>query len=131
MSHHGAKTSNTEEFLKAVSPEYAFYTIKEKKFNRKPFFLGDSVNRMIRYSTVFSGSRNGDIVFEIYGKMIVADAEKRTREETVVYKRADGREVSRTVVSNMEAPAYLDSCALPQGAEYISGGEDMTVRTGH
>ena len=131
MSHHGAKTSNTEEFLKAVSPEYAFYTIKEKKFNRKPFFLGDSVNRMIRYSTVFSGSRNGDIVFEIYGKMIVADAEKRTREETVVYKRADGREVSRTVVSNMEAPAYLDSCALPEGAEYISGGEDMTVRTGH
>ncbi len=86
---------------------------------------------MIRYSTVFSGSRNGDIVFEIYGKMIVADAEKRTREETVVYKRADGREVSRTVVSNMEAPAYLDSCALPQGAEYISGGEDMSVRTGH
>ena len=129
MNHHGCRTSNTEAFLEEVSPSYAFYNIQEKKYNKKTYFLRDSVSRLMRRANVFSGAVNGDLTFTIRGTMIDADAQYRTRTETVTFRTADGGKETRELLFNADAPSYLDACSLPEGARDISGGSgDLTVR---
>lgn len=129
MNHHGCRTSNTEAFLEAASPSYAFYNIQEKKYNKKTYFLRDCVSRLMQRANVFSGAGNGDMTFTVRGTMIDADAQYRTRTETIRFRTADGREETRDILFNADAPSYLDACALPEGAGGISGGSsDLTIR---
>ncbi len=128
MCHHGASTSNTEEFLEAVSPDYAFYNIKEKKFNRKPYYIADTVTRMSRLCNVFSGASNGDITFSIYGGRIVPSAEKRIVEEEIVYRTGKFHRETAGLIFCEGAKEFLFPSCLPEGAVYISGGTDIDVR---
>jgi len=69
IGHHGAKDASSEEFIKAVSPEYA--VISADKDNAKGDPDSDVTERLKNNGVkIFSTYRDGDIAFESDGKKI-------------------------------------------------------------
>lgn len=67
--HHGAKDASSEEFIKAVSPEYA--VISADKNNAQGDPESDVTERLKNNGVkIFSTYRDGDIAFESDGKKI-------------------------------------------------------------
>ena len=67
--HHGAKDASSEEFIKAVSPEYAVISADKNNAQGNP--ESDVTERLKNNGVkIFSTYRDGDIAFESDGKKI-------------------------------------------------------------
>ena len=107
-NHHGAFTSNSDEFIKAVNPDYYFFNFiyyDENKNNKKIFKqidskiwqrdrVKDTINNL-RYSNGFAASYNGQIEFQIYNTgEIRAKVERNNHIESInVGKDKDGNNI--------------------------------------
>ena len=107
-NHHGAYTSNSYDFIKAVNPDYYFINFiyyVENKNNIKHFKqidskiwqrdrIKDTINNL-RYSNGFATSYNGQIEFQIYNTgEIRAKVERNNHIESInVGKDKDGNSI--------------------------------------
>lgn len=81
MSHHGLSTSNCEEFLKAISPAYAWFTSNTATPSRyMSDDVKDSVTRVEKIADTMSTRYNGTITYTCQNGRIDVRAERNTAE---------------------------------------------------
>jgi competence protein ComEC len=69
VGHHGAKTSSTGEFLKAVNPEYAVISVGANNSFGHPH--EDTIHRLLaQHSKIYRTDQQGAIVFKTNGSTI-------------------------------------------------------------
>ena len=83
VGHHGSLTSSSEEFLRAVSPEYAVISSGNGNTYRHP--RQDTLRKLADTGAeIFRTDLQGNVVFRTDGKVITAGTEKTAKYESIL-----------------------------------------------
>ena len=83
VGHHGSLTSGSEEFLRAVSPEYAVISSGNGNTYRHP--RQDTLRKLADAGAeIFRTDLQGNVVFRTDGKVITAETEKTAKYESIL-----------------------------------------------
>lgn len=94
LSHHGYDRSNTQAFIKAADPVYAYFTSHQS--TESQYLTGesrDSVTRMMKISNVYGTRYNGTIVFNCSGGEIKVSAGRNAR---VMHQKLTNKSTGKT-----------------------------------
>lgn len=95
MSHHAGRTSNIEDFINKVNPEYTYYQYNgdnETTFGTNNW-VNENVNRIKNISNVYSSRYNGTTTFNIKNNEITARPERNYYTIKILYKDIDTDEI--------------------------------------
>ena len=81
MNHHGGNTSNTQAFIEAIDPYYAWYNFHENSRTDTwaSGWCSDPVTRMSLIANTLGTRYNGNIVFSASNGFVSASAQRRTK----------------------------------------------------
>ena len=99
LSHHGGYTSNTEEFMKAVNPTYAFYHYyvdAEKQNFASDNWTKDTIARINESVNVLSTGYNGNIVYDIKDDEITITPTRNYLTATINYINIDDNKLIKS-----------------------------------
>ena len=122
LSHHGGSTSNIESFVRAVTPEYAFYNWDDHGSFGSGWVKGP-VNRTSKMANVFSVRYNGTLVFTCREGRIRVEGEKRIKELEVQARNTLTGKTETVKVNVNEGSGdnyHVFRSSLPDGFELIN-----------
>lgn len=127
MSHHGGKSSNTDDFVKAVNPSYFFYNYnngghgaKEKKFGNAGW-IKNPVNALDELGNGASVLMQGQLDWVIYGstKIEFSAAKSNTTEQVTFTQTINGKEVKFThILTKGSSHKYTEQMKKADEIEY-------------
>ena len=114
MSHHGIDTSNSETFLKAVNPLYAWFTsntVTPSKYTSA--LVRESVTRMGTIANVMSTRYNGTITYTCSNGEITVRAERNINK---MYQRLIDKKTGK---SRKVTYHFNNACGIRQPARFL------------
>ena len=85
LAHHGGYTSNTEDFIKAVSPKFAYYTSYKEASFAATSWNKQTIANVSKYTNVLSTGYNGNLIYDINNDDISITAAKNYINATLHY----------------------------------------------
>lgn len=105
MSHHGAGTSNSDAFLKAVNASFYYYNSTNdspSKYSSSDTMSYDTARRAKKYGNVASVRYNGDITYTVYDNVISQDLKRNYTEQKVyLYDKSDPKKLEGVVTQKL------------------------------
>lgn len=105
MSHHGAGTSNSDAFLKAVNASFYYYNSTNdspSKYSSSDTMSYDTARRAKKYGNVASVRYNGDITYTVYDNIISQDLKRNYTEQKVyLYDKSDQKKLEGVVTQKL------------------------------
>ena len=102
MNHHGGNTSNTQPFIEAVNPYYAWYNYDEnaRTDTWASGWCSDPVTRMSLIANTLGTRYNGTIVFSAVDGFVTASAQRHVKSLYEKLTYSDGSSSVKEVVYN-------------------------------
>ncbi len=100
LSHHGGKTSNTIDFIKAVNPKFAYFSYYGE--NEKANFASDAwvkntIANVNDITNVLSTGYNGNIVYDINNDAITITPTRNYVEKKINYIDFSDNKIMKTI----------------------------------
>ena len=96
LAHHGGYSSNTEEFIKAVSPKFAYYTFYNEKTFAGSNWNKQTIPNVSKYTNVLSTGYNGNLIYNINNDDISITATRNYINATIHYLNYNNNEEFKT-----------------------------------
>ena len=131
MNHHGGNTSNTQPFIEAVNPYYAWYNYDEnaRTDTWASGWCSDPVTRMSLIANTLGTRYNGTIVFSAVDGFVTASAQRHVKSlyEKLTYSD-DSSSVKEVVYNSLLAPVLREDMfrSADSYARCTSDGELIT-----
>ncbi len=100
LSHHGGKTSNTTDFIKAVNPKYTYFSFfgeEEKNNFASDSWVNTTIANVNNITNVLSTGYNGNIIYDINDDEINITPTRNYLTASINYLDYDNDNIIKTV----------------------------------
>ena len=131
MNHHGGNTSNTQAFIEAINPYYAWYNFHENSRTDTwaSGWCSDPVTRMSQIANTLGTRYNGNIVFTASNGFVSASAQRHTK---TIYEKltySNGSTAVKSMGFNSLIPPILRKDMFRSAESYARCTRDGTIIT--